>query len=304
MGTKNKTAAGLLALFLGGIGVHKFYLKQTLAGVLHLLFCWTGIPGIIAFVEAIIFLTMSDAEFNAKYNIASSKSTQPAQANISSPSARQYILVEMQSPTEADKQSVAVKNIAEILIEYKKLLDENIIAQEEFDAIKQKTLSARLHKNTLTDTVQQDKCEAQLSDTVKSTDSVNTDLQNLLQKLQECKLLLDNDVLSEAEFNNEKAKIMEEHGFAPQKDNRPSKLCANNVDGNYDYSTMILSLSNNSFSFVGKETKAICAKGTFVYDKNNNVLMLLKADNTMIKLFVDDNGDLISPGGVKCPKIK
>lgn len=38
MEKKNKTTAGLLALFLGGLGVHKFYLGQTLAGVLYLLF--------------------------------------------------------------------------------------------------------------------------------------------------------------------------------------------------------------------------------------------------------------------------
>lgn len=56
---KNQTTAGLLALFLGGIGIHKFYLGQSGLGILYLLFCWTFIPGIIAFIEAIIYFTAS-----------------------------------------------------------------------------------------------------------------------------------------------------------------------------------------------------------------------------------------------------
>jgi TM2 domain-containing membrane protein YozV len=49
---KNPTVAVILALFLGGIGAHKFYLGQTGLGILYLLFCWTYIPAIIAFFEA------------------------------------------------------------------------------------------------------------------------------------------------------------------------------------------------------------------------------------------------------------
>jgi TM2 domain-containing membrane protein YozV len=64
---KNRLAAALLALFLGGFGVHKFYLGQTGKGILYLVFCWTLIPAIIAFVEFIILITMSDQAFIAKY---------------------------------------------------------------------------------------------------------------------------------------------------------------------------------------------------------------------------------------------
>jgi predicted Zn finger-like uncharacterized protein len=63
---KNRMAAGLLALFLGGIGIHRFYLGQGV-GCLYLLFCWTFIPAIIAFIEAIIFFTTSDEEWSKKY---------------------------------------------------------------------------------------------------------------------------------------------------------------------------------------------------------------------------------------------
>jgi TM2 domain-containing membrane protein YozV len=65
---KSKIAAGLLALFVGGLGIHKFYLGQGGWGVLYLLFCWTFIPSIIAFFEAIILLTMNEDRFDEKFN--------------------------------------------------------------------------------------------------------------------------------------------------------------------------------------------------------------------------------------------
>jgi len=63
---KNKVTAGLLALFLGGLGIHRFYLGQWW-GIFYLLFCWTFIPSIVAFIEAIVFLVTDDATWNAKY---------------------------------------------------------------------------------------------------------------------------------------------------------------------------------------------------------------------------------------------
>ena len=64
---KSKIAAGLLALFLGGIGIHKFYLGKVGLGVVYILFCWTFIPALIAFIEGIILLTSSDHNFQMKY---------------------------------------------------------------------------------------------------------------------------------------------------------------------------------------------------------------------------------------------
>lgn len=48
---KNPTTAALLALFLGGIGAHHFYMNNTGLGILYLVFVWTYIPSIIAFFE-------------------------------------------------------------------------------------------------------------------------------------------------------------------------------------------------------------------------------------------------------------
>lgn len=66
-GRKSRATAAILALFLGGIGIHKFYLGQAGWGILYILFCWTFIPSIIAFIEAIVYLCASDEQFAAKY---------------------------------------------------------------------------------------------------------------------------------------------------------------------------------------------------------------------------------------------
>ena len=52
----NKVAYILLALFLGGIGVHKFYAGKNFTGLLYLLFFWTGIPAFLAVFDIIIAL--------------------------------------------------------------------------------------------------------------------------------------------------------------------------------------------------------------------------------------------------------
>ena len=74
---KSKVAAGLLGIFLGGLGIHKFYLGMTKPGLIMLLV--TLIAGIITFglaavamevigiIEGIMYLTKSDQEFYYTY---------------------------------------------------------------------------------------------------------------------------------------------------------------------------------------------------------------------------------------------
>ena len=73
---KSKIAAGLLAIFLGSLGVHKFYLGYTTAGIVMLLITLFGsllfflgplVMGIISLVEGIIYLTKSDDTFDLIY---------------------------------------------------------------------------------------------------------------------------------------------------------------------------------------------------------------------------------------------
>ncbi len=65
---KNRITAAILALFLGGIGAHKFYLDRPRPGVVYLLFCWTFIPALIGVVEFFVLISQSNQEFNSRYN--------------------------------------------------------------------------------------------------------------------------------------------------------------------------------------------------------------------------------------------
>ena len=65
---KGKLNTAILAFFLGGIGIHRFYLGQTGKGFLYLLFCWTLVPSVVAIFDFFGFLFMSENTFNMKYN--------------------------------------------------------------------------------------------------------------------------------------------------------------------------------------------------------------------------------------------
>ena len=64
-----RVTAAILAFFLGAFGVHKFYLGRTGWGLVYLLFCWSGIPAIAAFIEFIMYLVMDDEAFIEKYQM-------------------------------------------------------------------------------------------------------------------------------------------------------------------------------------------------------------------------------------------
>jgi TM2 domain-containing membrane protein YozV len=63
---KSRMTAGILALLLGGFGIHKFYMGKTLQGLLYLVFCWAFIPAIIGFIEGLIYLFESDEAFSRR----------------------------------------------------------------------------------------------------------------------------------------------------------------------------------------------------------------------------------------------
>lgn len=67
--TKERVAAGLLAIFVGWLGVHQFYLGSAGTGIIILasnVLC--GLGWIIGIVEGILLLMMTDAEFDQRYN--------------------------------------------------------------------------------------------------------------------------------------------------------------------------------------------------------------------------------------------
>lgn len=114
---KNRIVAVLLAFFLGGFGIHKFYLGKNFAGILYLIFSWTLIPSLLAIFDFIGLLLMSDQAFNAQYNLTltQNKST---------------------SLLASTKDKVAALN------ELKKLYDNGIITAEEYEQKRRKFLDS------------------------------------------------------------------------------------------------------------------------------------------------------------------
>lgn len=75
-GEKSKIAAGLLGIFLGGLGIHKFYIGCSTAGIIMLVVWLFGlvlfgfpsfIIALIGLIEGIIYLVKSDEDFNTIY---------------------------------------------------------------------------------------------------------------------------------------------------------------------------------------------------------------------------------------------
>jgi TM2 domain-containing membrane protein YozV len=67
---RNKTAAGLFALFLGWAGIHRFYLGQVGLGILYFFLMFFGISFVLGIIDAIVFFGMDQQEFDRKYNTA------------------------------------------------------------------------------------------------------------------------------------------------------------------------------------------------------------------------------------------
>lgn len=123
---KNRGIAIVLAFFLGGFGLHKFYLGNNVAGIIYLLFSWTLIPSILAFFDFLGLVLMSDEGFNRQFNgIAES--------------AKILTIPKVIYSHSSQKSS---KEITETLGELKKLYDNGIITAEEYEIKRRKLLDS------------------------------------------------------------------------------------------------------------------------------------------------------------------
>jgi TM2 domain-containing membrane protein YozV len=72
-GSTDRLAAGLLAILLGSLGIHKFMLGMTTQGIIMLLIsvlsCGIAVPvmHVIGIIEGVIYLSKTDAEFYQQY---------------------------------------------------------------------------------------------------------------------------------------------------------------------------------------------------------------------------------------------
>lgn len=58
----------VLALIAGVFGIQEFYIKRPVFGILGILFFWTGIPALVAYIEAIMWLCTSKEDFEKEFN--------------------------------------------------------------------------------------------------------------------------------------------------------------------------------------------------------------------------------------------
>ena len=70
---KNKMVAGILGILVGGFGIHKFYMGSWGWGMVFVAVVFTTggflglVTGICGLVEGILYLTMSQKQFEEKY---------------------------------------------------------------------------------------------------------------------------------------------------------------------------------------------------------------------------------------------
>ena len=70
-GMKDKNVAGILALFLGWLGVHRFYLGQVGLGILFVflsVISFGALSFFFAVIDAIVFFSQDKDAFDLKYN--------------------------------------------------------------------------------------------------------------------------------------------------------------------------------------------------------------------------------------------
>lgn len=65
---RSRLVAAFLAIAFGSFGLHKFYLGKVLLGLIYLFFFWSFLSGILGVIEGIMYLSMSDQEFQKRYS--------------------------------------------------------------------------------------------------------------------------------------------------------------------------------------------------------------------------------------------
>lgn len=67
--SEKKLAAGLLGILVGAFAANKFYMGYTTEAIIQIILniCTCGLATVIPFVEGIIYLTMSDEQFDRTY---------------------------------------------------------------------------------------------------------------------------------------------------------------------------------------------------------------------------------------------
>lgn len=118
---KSRIITALLSFFLGSWGGQHFYLGNVGKGVLSIIFSWTLIPTIFGVLEGLKFISMSDEEFDAKYNSTN-------------------YLMNFKHTLLQNQPQLSSRNVADELEKLANLMDRGLITFEEFEKRKKKIL--------------------------------------------------------------------------------------------------------------------------------------------------------------------
>ena len=146
MEQKNKTTAGLLAIFLGAFGAHFFYMGNSKKGTTRLLLSifvplCAFIFAIMGIVEGIKLLSMSDAAFIEEMDVLREEGEEEGERYSAPP--RETVAEDGKEPTASPRAvkprydaPADYKEKIELLRIYKELLDLGAITEREFVVIK------------------------------------------------------------------------------------------------------------------------------------------------------------------------
>ncbi|MGC1305745.1 MAG: NINE protein [Phormidesmis sp.] len=124
---KDKTVAALLAIFLGWIGIHKFYLGQNGKGLVYLIVGVTPLAFVtfmISVCQGIGLLMTSQDAFDYQFNRRLKMATSPV------------------SPILPAYSTESTKDKAGAIYELKKLYDTDLITAEEYEEKRRKILDS------------------------------------------------------------------------------------------------------------------------------------------------------------------
>lgn len=68
-GDNKRVVAGILGIVIGSLGIHRFFLGDTVGGILRIVISvfTCGIGSVIGLIEGIIYLTKTDEQFHQEY---------------------------------------------------------------------------------------------------------------------------------------------------------------------------------------------------------------------------------------------
>lgn len=238
---KNSTAAGLLALFLGEFGIHWFYVGKSGRGVVYLLLFLFGlltsgiiigfllilIVGVLSLIDSIRFFMMDDYDFQQLCEGSGYRpqNNQPQIVYVERPQITQPVhasIEQVKEASEIDNYTFCVNCGAKQPIGQKFCTECGAV----LDAKTAATASQNIVKEDTTAMIQCPGCGSmQPADTefcpecgttispkesTESKESSNSSASDKIALLKELKELLDAGILTQEEFNAQKAQLLKQ----------------------------------------------------------------------------------------------